>query len=107
MIDPILAADEFAGRVCIVTGAARGIGAAIAESLASRGGVAVICDINLDAAAERAQLFTESGYRAEARRVDVADGDDVRRMVDEVTARLGPPAVLINNAGRGHRRAVG
>ncbi len=99
MIDPILAADEFAGRVCIVTGAARGIGAAIAESLASRGGVVVICDINPEAAAERAQLLTESGYRAEPWRVDVSDGGDVRQLVDEVTARLGPPAVLINNAG--------
>ena len=99
MIEPILADDEFAGRVCIVTGAARGIGAAIAENLGRRGGVVVVADVRLDGAEERAGILTEKGLRAEAMRVDVSDADDVARLVDEVGERCGPPNVLVNNAG--------
>jgi NAD(P)-dependent dehydrogenase (short-subunit alcohol dehydrogenase family) len=99
MIDSILDADEFAGRVCIVTGAARGIGAAIAESLARLGGNVVISDINHQGAVERADLLTGNGYQATPWQMDVSRGEDVERMVREVTARLGPPSVLVNNAG--------
>jgi NAD(P)-dependent dehydrogenase (short-subunit alcohol dehydrogenase family) len=99
VIDPILAADEFAGRVCIVTGAARGIGAAIAESLARHAGTVVVCDIDVDGASERAALLAGMGYRAEPWRVDVSSGADVEQMMRGVGERLGPPAVLVNNAG--------
>ena len=67
MIAPILDADEFAGRVCIVTGAARGIGAAIAESLARLGGTVVVADINLEGAAERSEILAGEGLRARRR----------------------------------------
>ena len=99
MIEPILADDEFAGRVCIVTGAARGIGAAIAENLGRRGATVVVADVRLDGAEERVGILTEKGLRAEAMRVDVSDADDVARLVDEVGERCATPSVLVNNAG--------
>jgi len=99
VIEPILTDDEFAGRVCIVTGAARGIGAAIAGNLGRRGATVVVADVRLDGAEERAGILTSQGLRAEAMRVDVSDADDVARLVDEVGERCGTPSVLVNNAG--------
>ena len=100
MIEPILADDEFAGRVCIVTGAARGIGAAIAENLARRGGTVVVADIRLGRRRRSgSSILTGNGLRAEAMSVDVSDADDVARLVAEVGERCGTPAVLVNNAG--------
>ena len=104
MIDPILGPDEFRDRVCIVTGAARGIGAAIAECLARHGGTVVVADIDLDSAVESAGLLAERGYRAVPSGVDVSIGADVERMVQDVSERVGPPRVLINNAARGLER---
>ena len=99
MIDTILDPDEFAGRVCIVTGAARGIGAAIAESLARLGGHIVISDIDLEGAVERAGLLVGNGYQATPWQVDVCTSEAVGQMVRDVIAQLGPPSVLVNNAG--------
>ena len=83
MIEPILTDDEFAGRVCIVTGAARGIGAAIAENLGRRGGIVVVADVRLDGAEERAGILTEEGLRAEA--------DDLDLVGTEAAATDGSP----------------
>lgn len=99
VLAPILADDEFAGRVCIVTGAARGIGAAIAESLARRGGTVVVTDISADGAEERAAAMRAAGWDALARAADVADASQVHRLVADISATCGPPQVLINNAG--------
>jgi NAD(P)-dependent dehydrogenase (short-subunit alcohol dehydrogenase family) len=99
VIDWILGPDEFRDRVCIVTGAARGIGAAISECLARHGGIVVVADIDLDGAVERAGLLAERGHRAVPCRVDVSSGADVERMVQDATEREGAPSVLINNAG--------
>ena len=99
VIESILGPDEFRDRVCIVTGAARGIGAAIAECLARHGGTVVVADIDLDGAVERAGLLAERGHRAVPCRVDVSSGADVERMMQDVCEREGPPSVLINNAG--------
>jgi NAD(P)-dependent dehydrogenase (short-subunit alcohol dehydrogenase family) len=99
VIASILADDEFRGRVCIVTGAGRGLGAAIAASLARRGGTVVVCDIDPETAEERARLLRADGGTAEPWPVDVSDAGDVERMVAGVEERLGPPGVLVNNAG--------
>ena len=89
-------------RVAIVTGAARGIGAAVARQLAIDGFRVAVADVNLDAAQAAAG---EIGERAVAVRLDVTDPESWRAAVDEVTQRLGPITALVNNAGIAGRSA--
>jgi len=80
-------------QVAIVTGAAQGIGNAIAKGLAAEGARIVVADLNR--AEEAAQEF-EGGVGL---RVDVADEEQVARMVEEVSDRCGRIDILVNNAG--------
>lgn len=86
---------ELAGKRAIVTGAATGIGRAIATALSQQGVRIAICDINADAAAETAAGL--SG--AVAVRVDVTQRSSVSSCFDEVASRLGGYEILIANAG--------
>jgi 3-oxoacyl-[acyl-carrier protein] reductase len=86
-------------RTAIVTGAARGIGAAIAGRLARDGYDVVLFDLAIDSCAETASAVEQAGGRALALAVDVADEVAVRRGVSEASLALGPPTVLVNNAG--------
>jgi len=95
----ILADDEFAGRVCVVTGAGRGIGAGIAEALGRRGGRVVVTDADGDRAADRARVLGERGYDATPYEVDVTRGPDLEAMAAWAERELGPVEVLVNNAG--------
>jgi 3-oxoacyl-[acyl-carrier protein] reductase len=85
-------------RVAVVTGAGRGIGAAVAARLGADGRAVACVDIDAAAAAS-AQRLQDDGVRAEGFVADVADEDAVERVVAEVADRLGPPTVLVNNAG--------
>ena len=86
-------------RVAIVTGAARGIGAAIARRLASDGHDVAVIDLDRESCGDTLQAIEETGRRALAIAADVADETDVRRAVATVLKQLGPPTILVNNAG--------
>jgi 3-oxoacyl-[acyl-carrier protein] reductase len=86
-------------RVAIVTGAARGIGAATAKRLAHDGFAVAVLDLDEEAAAKTAAEITADGRRAIAVAADVADAAAVSAAVARVADELGNPTVLINNAG--------
>jgi 3-oxoacyl-[acyl-carrier protein] reductase len=95
------------GRVALVTGASRGIGAAIAVALAEAGAdVAVNFRERAEAAEKVAQEVRAAGRRAHPVAADVSNSGDVARMVNEVTQALGPIDVLVNNAGIGNRHGL-
>jgi 3-oxoacyl-[acyl-carrier protein] reductase len=86
-------------RTAIVTGAARGIGAATARRLAEDGYAVAVLDLLEDQAKATAEAIVADGGRALAVGVDVADEQSVAAAVARVTAELGAPTVLVNNAG--------
>jgi 2-hydroxycyclohexanecarboxyl-CoA dehydrogenase len=89
-----------ARRVAIVTGAARGIGHAIAARLLAEGAHVALCDVDEAAVRAAAEKLTgPDGARALGVRVDVADTGSVREGFARVAAELGPAGVLVNNAG--------
>jgi len=83
----------------IVTGAARGIGSAIAKRLASDGLAVAVLDLDEAACAKVVQQITADGGQALAVGADVADEAAVTATVAGIAERLGPPTVLVNNAG--------
>jgi len=86
-------------RVAIVTGAARGIGAAIARRLATDGLSVAVLDLDEAAAKVTVDAISADGGTALAVAADVSDTDQVAAAVSRVAAELGPPTVLVNNAG--------
>jgi 3-oxoacyl-[acyl-carrier protein] reductase len=92
--------SSLAGRVALVTGGSRGIGRAIAETLAARGAaVAISYATREDAGREVEQLLRARGGRALAVRCDVSDEAQVQTMFGAVTDYLGQVDILVNNAG--------
>ncbi len=88
------------GRNALVTGAARGIGKAIAENLAARGAKIVIADLRIDLAAETAaEIAAKTGSETIALEVDVAKQESVKAMVKEALEKFGKIDILVNNAG--------
>ncbi|MFE3227151.1 3-oxoacyl-ACP reductase FabG [Nocardia sp. NPDC059228] len=86
-------------RVAVVTGAARGIGAAIARRLADDGMAVAVLDLDEEACKPVVAEIEAAGGRALAVGADVSDEQAVAAAVDRVAAELGAPTVLVNNAG--------
>ena len=90
---------ETSPRVAIVTGAARGIGAATARRLADDGFAVAVLDLDESTAAATVKEIDASGGRALAVGADVSDAEQVESAVAQVATELGAPTVLVNNAG--------
>jgi NAD(P)-dependent dehydrogenase (short-subunit alcohol dehydrogenase family) len=88
-----------AGKVAIVTGASRGIGAAAALALGEAGASVVLAARTTAQAEANARQINAAGGKAAAIACDVSDYAACQRLVQETTERFGPPDVLVNNAG--------
>ncbi|NLB59139.1 MAG: SDR family NAD(P)-dependent oxidoreductase, partial [Gammaproteobacteria bacterium] len=87
------------GKVCLVTGAASGIGKRIAEVYAQAGGRVAIADLRLEAAEEAARSIRDEGGQAIAVAMDVTDEQQVIDGVAKVVSEWGRVDVLVSNAG--------
>lgn len=87
------------GKTALVTGAARGLGRAIAEELARNGANLALCDLNAEWLEDTAAAVKSLGAEVTCVSVDVSKGEDVTKAVKEITAAMGSIDILINNAG--------
>lgn len=94
---------RFENKVAIVTGAAGGIGSAIAAKLASEGAKVVISDVNLAAAKQVAADIQKDRGQALAIAADISQGEACRELINQTFAEYGKIDVLVNNAGINRR----
>jgi NAD(P)-dependent dehydrogenase (short-subunit alcohol dehydrogenase family) len=93
------------GKTAVVTGAAQGIGRAIAERLAGAGAHTLCADVDVDALERVSAAIEAAGGRAEAHRCDVSDPGDVEQLM-EAAERRGGPHALVSNAAIQYERTI-
>lgn len=86
-------------KVVVITGAASGIGRAIAEGFATEGASVVVADVNLEGAREVAEGIRDTGSTADAIKVDVTKRESVAAGLNHAWSTIGPVDVYLNNAG--------
>ncbi|HEY5152617.1 MAG TPA: SDR family NAD(P)-dependent oxidoreductase [Candidatus Saccharimonadales bacterium] len=96
---PINELLDLAGKVAVVTGAAKGIGFGIAYRLAEAGAMVLITDVDAEGAEAAAAKLTGQKWQARALTADVSSEDDVKRLIDTCAQDLGGLDILVNNAG--------
>lgn len=87
------------GKVAVVTGAASGMGKAIAELYAKEGAKVIVSDLNIEGAEAVAAGIRENGGTAVAIKTNVANANDISDMIDKAVSEFGTLDVLVNNAG--------
>ena len=94
------------GKVCLVTGAARGLGLAAAERLLAEGAQLLLTDVDASAGEAQCQRLLAEGHRVAFLRHDVTDAAQWTAALDAVSARWGALDVLVNNAGVGSFQSI-
>lgn len=95
--------NRLPNKVCLVTGAGRGIGRNIACALGQEGGVIALCDINPELGGEVKESLVSKGIVAEFFQTDLGVKGEPRRLIEAVIQRFGRLDVLVNNARAGQR----
>ena len=91
--------NVLSGKTAIVTGASRGIGAAIAQRLCETGANVVLCSRSADAVGEIANTLEDKGHSVHAMAADISQKADVEALIEETTAQFSQIDILVNNAG--------
>ncbi len=91
--------NKFKDKTVIVTGAASGIGRAIAEELSRKGAILILADVHKDGLQQVASKLAESGARAETAYLDVTSAEEVQALIDKVISDHGRLDYIFNNAG--------
>jgi NAD(P)-dependent dehydrogenase (short-subunit alcohol dehydrogenase family) len=92
---------QFEGKIAIITGAASGMGRAMALAFGAEGATVVVADLNADGARAVVDEIEGNGGQGLATRLDVSDPADAKAVVDDVVGRYGRLDILVNNAGVG------
>jgi len=95
---------DLSGKVALVTGAARGMGEAVAKALAENGAYVFVTDLEMEGVSKVAEEIKERGWKAEATQLDVTDYKAVSALVERIVRRYGRIDILVNNAGVLRRR---
>ena len=98
--------NRFENKICLVTGAASGIGKATAIAFASEKANVVVADINEDAAKAVASLIESNGGKAIELKVDISNRDDVKNMIEKTKEAFGRLACAVNSAGIAGRHSL-
>jgi 3-oxoacyl-[acyl-carrier protein] reductase len=93
-------------HIAVITGAASGIGRAIAAGYAREGAQVVLLDIDATAAADAAQGIRDAGGQATSFALDVTQREDCVAVAKEIAATVGPVSILVNNAGIARRNGI-